>query len=86
MLDSIMQFAISEMKENNRQVDVQEVISELNKASMLFSKLAKYGNEDEKDQTIDGLGAIISAMNYMSLMNGTIEAYKSLEGGEACVY
>lgn len=84
MLDYMSKLLFDEIKENDRQVDVEGTIKGLNMAGFLLSKIAKESDEGDISMAIDGLGAVISAMTYVSLMHCTVDNIKISEGGDAC--
>ncbi len=65
MLDYMNQLLFDEIKENDRQVDVEGAITGLNMAGFLLTRVAKESDEGDRGMAIDGLGAVISAMAYV---------------------
>jgi len=85
MLDHLSKVLFDEIKENDRQVNIEEAIIGLNMAGFLLSRIAKESDQGDRSMAIDGLGAVISSMAYLSLMHSTVKNIPVAEGSGTCV-
>lgn len=83
--DYMKSLFIDEIKENNRFLDFDHTVKGLSELGIYLSTTGTITDDaDLKDQMIDGLGAVVSALSFLSLMHTTINSYRSIEGGSSC--
>jgi hypothetical protein len=87
MLDCKM--VLEEVSENDRLVDTEGTIRGLQMAGMRLVDTVKNADDEEyKNDGIESLNAIISAMAYISIMHGTVRAIRTdlrdRKGGSSC--
>lgn len=87
MLDCKM--VLEEVSENDRLINIEETIIGLQMAGMrLVDTVKDADDEGYKNDGIESLNAIISAMAYISIMHSTVKAIRTdlneRKGGTSC--